>query len=114
MHSYRSRLLPFLRAVFAVFVVAYVFFDVLDLDGSNLSSVLNPTEHAVISAETPAAVEAPHRLARANFWDVALIAPDLPAIWTRPSSLDKLPLSPLISARARGYRVGLPRDAIPG
>jgi hypothetical protein len=114
MHYHRSRLFPFLYAVCMVFVLAYVFFDVLDLDGSNLSSVLNPTERAVISAETPAEIESPHRPARADFSDAALIAPGLTPLWARPQSLDKIPLAPLISARARGYRVGLPRDAIPG
>lgn len=113
MHFQGSRLLPFLHAVFTVFVVAYVLFDVLDLDGSNLSSLLTPTERAVISAETPAEAEAPHRPERANSWDAALAPRSPTAIWSPSHSLDKLPFSPLISARAHGYHVGLPRDAVP-
>src|ERR1051325_7948084 len=91
---HRSRLLSFLHAVCMVFVLSYIFFDVLDLDGSNLSAVLNPTERALIAAETPAEAEAPHRPARADLWDAALIAPGPTALWAQPQNSDKLPSSP--------------------
>ncbi len=109
----RSRLLPFLHVVCLLFVFSYILFDVLDLDGSNLSAVATPAERAVIAAETPADIESPHRLAPADSWETDTVAPDQTARWAQPRRSDDLFFTPLLSARAHGYRVGLPRDAIP-
>ena len=114
MHFHRSRLLQFLHAFCMVFVLSYVFFDVLDLDGSNLSALATRTDRAVIAAETPADDESPHRPARADLWNTVVTAPQALALLDHAESAEPVPSSPFNSARAHGYRVGLPRDAIPG
>ena len=113
MHFHRSGLLPFLHAFCMVFVLSYVFFDVLDLDGSNLSAFATRTDRAVIAAETPANAESPHRPARADLWNTVVTAPHAAALLDHPRSIEPVPSSPFNSARAHGYHVGLPRDAVP-
>src|SRR5262249_31531995 len=110
---HRSRLLPFLHAFCMVFVLSYVFFDVLDLDGSNLSALASRTDRAVIAAEPPADAESPHRPARADLWNTVITAPHAIALLDHSESAEPISSSPFISARAHGYRVGLPRDEVP-
>jgi len=110
---HRSRLLSFLHAVCMVFVLSYVFFDVLDLDGSNLSALATRSDRAMIAAETPADGESPHRPARADLWNTVITAPHASALLNHPQSAEPVASSPLNSARAHGYRVGLPRDEVP-
>lgn len=95
-----------------VFVFSYIVFDILDLDGSNLPAIVNPAEWAVISAEMPAHLEQSERLDRAELWNDTVPAPDLAPASTRFREAERPPFSPLDSARAHGYRIGLPRDAI--
>lgn len=113
MHFRRSRLLPFLHAFCMLFVLSYVFFDVLDLDGSNLSALATRTDRAVIAAETPADAESPHRPARADLWNTVVTAPHTSALLDHAESTEPVTSSQLNSARAHGYRVGLPRDEVP-
>jgi hypothetical protein len=113
MHFHRSRLLQFLHAFCMVFVLSYVFFDVLDLDGSNLTALVTRSERAAIAAETPADAESPHRPARADLWDTVVTAPHASALLLHGERSEPVASSPLNSARAHGYRVGLPRDAVP-
>jgi hypothetical protein len=110
---HRSHRLLFLHALCMVFVLSYVFFDVLDLDGSNLSALATRSDRAVIAAETAADAESPHRPARADLWNTVVTAPHASALYDHPKSAEPVASSPLDSARAHGYRVGLPRDAIP-
>ena len=96
------------------FVFAYIFFDVLDLDGSNLPSLTSRMERSAIVAElgTDENVESlPERVQPATSGDV-------PATerWhddARFRFIKLLTLSPLEKARTHRYRVSLPRDAVP-
>lgn len=94
-----------------VFVLAYILFDVLDLDGSQLPSVMIPLDQSFIAAEPPAVVESSHRPDRAGLWDESVVDDD--GRHTFAPLAFRIPLfSPLDSARIHHYRVGLPRDAI--
>jgi hypothetical protein len=61
------------HAVCMIFVVAYIFFDVLDLDGSRLSSFTIPFEQTYIVAEAPLEMESVHRPDRAGLWDESIV-----------------------------------------
>ncbi|HEX9443315.1 MAG TPA: hypothetical protein VGA73_04305 [Candidatus Binatia bacterium] len=93
-------------------VFSYIVFDILDLDGSDLPTILAPAEWDVISAEMPADLDQAERLDRADLWNDTLLFPDLSAGRARFHDAARPPSSPLDSARAHGYRTGLPRDAI--
>src|SRR4051812_43054787 len=114
MHLHRSRSCQLFHAVCMVFVLAYVLFDVLDLDGSRLSAVVTPVERAAIMAEPVADLEVPHRHGRTAISSASSVDPDAAAAWSRPHRTSNARFTPLYSTRAHGYRVGLPRDAVPG
>ncbi len=97
--------------VCVVLVCSYIFFDVLDLDGSNFPRLLTPVARAVIVAETLVVIEIQDTRKHAAPWgSVALLFTDLfekcsRLLWqTKATGLD--------SARSHGYRVGLPRDSV--
>lgn len=97
--------------VCVAFVCSYIFFDVLDLDGSNFPRLLTPVARAVIVAETLVVIEIQDtRKHAAPLGSVALLFTDLfekcsRLLWqTKATRLD--------SARSHGYRVGLPRDSV--
>ena len=100
--------------VCVVFVCSYIFFDVLDLDGSNFPRLLTPVERSVIIAETVSLVDL------RDFRDTAAFLGNVVLLLTDPfvnhnrlrRQTKALRLSPLISIRIHGYRVGLPRDSV--
>ena len=101
----------FLHAMCTVFVVAYILFDVLDLDGSRLPSVMIPRDQSFIAAEPPAVIDSTHRPDRSGLWDESVVGNK--GTDTLAPLAFRIPLfSPLDSARIHHYRVGLPRDAI--
>ena len=95
------------------FFFAYIFFDVLDLDGSNLPSLTSRMERSAIVAElgTDENVESlPERVQPATSGAVRS------GRWhddARFRFIKLLTLSPLEKARTHRYRVSLPRDAVP-
>jgi hypothetical protein len=111
MRFQESRLRRFLHGLCILFVVGYILFDVLDLDGSRLPSVMIPLDQSFIAAEPPAVVEPSHRPDRVGLWE-SVVVDNGPHTLVLPAAF-RLPLfSPLDSARTHHYRVGLPRDAI--
>jgi hypothetical protein len=100
------------HAVCMIFVVAYIFFDVLDLDGSRLSSFTIPFEQTYIVAEAPLEMESVHRPDRAGLWDESIVVNHGLHAVLLPDGFQFALFSPLDSARTHRYRVGLPRDAI--
>ena len=97
--------------VCVVFVCSYIFFDVLDLDGSNFPRLLAPVARAVIVAETLVVIEIQDtRKHAAPLGSVALLFTDLfekcsRLLWqTKATGLD--------SVRFHGHRIGLPRDSV--
>jgi hypothetical protein len=112
MHLHRTRLWRLFHAVCAVFVLSYIAFEVLDLDGSRLTPLAVPVHGAIIAIEATAEVDPINRPAPADEWNGAILSADR----TAGEALDHFHIpsvSPLDSARIHGYRVGLPRDAIP-
>jgi len=105
----------FCRAVYivcAVFVLSYILFDVLDLDGSDFPRPRVPVERNVVVAEVPKDIELAHCLGRAKLWPAH-------SLLDSPSSKDaafirvthQAVLLPLDSVRLRGYRAALPRSS---
>jgi hypothetical protein len=111
-YIHRPRVWRVFQAVITVVVLSYVLFEVLDLDGSKLPPLPTAIERSVIASETPAEMETAHRLDRADLWNDAAVVLDCSALWTQMQSTHASRSSPLDSARAHGYRVGLPRDSI--
>ena len=109
-----SRLWRAIYAVFAFLVLSYMFFDVLDLDGSNFPSVVAPEETTVIVAVMPSGAElhdSPEALA---LWGT------IPPVFTDSSAkfswlrrMNVFRFSSLNAARFHGYRAGLARDSLP-
>ncbi|HUK42450.1 MAG TPA: hypothetical protein VLX11_15460 [Candidatus Acidoferrales bacterium] len=103
------------RAIYivcAVFVLSYILFDVLDLDGSDFPRPRAPVERNVVVAEVPKDIELAHCLERAQFWLVHSLL-DLPS--SKDAAFMRLThpavLLPLDSARLRGHRAALPRSS---
>lgn len=97
--------------VCVVFVCSYIFFDVLDLDGSNFPRLLTPVTRAVIVAETVAVIDLQDSRKPAAPWgSVALLFTDLFEKCSRLVRQTKA--GGLDSARSHGYRTGLPRDSV--
>ena len=106
-----SRLHRVFYIVCVAFVCSYIFFDVLDLDGSNFPRLLTPLARAVIVAETLVVIEIQDtRKHAAPLGSVALLFTDL---FEKCSRLRRqTTASGLDSARSHGHRVGLPRDSV--
>jgi hypothetical protein len=105
------------RAMYIVcvcLVFSYIFFDVLDLDGSNIPSLVKTLERPSIVAVMPSDVEIPHSSDRSQHSPPsAAIVADSFTEYAR-SQMTTVPQSSLLSlARAHGYRIGLARDALP-
>ena len=109
----RSRPWRFFHVLCMALVFSYVVFDILDLDGSSRPAILIPAEWQVISAEIPADLNPADRPGRADFWNDAGLFPDSTSLGAPHHKGEDPPSSPLDSARAHGYRTGLPRDSIP-
>lgn len=98
--------------VCTVIVFSYIFFDVLDLDGSNFPLPLSPVKSSVIVSDVQKNIQRSYLSGLTELWDhlFALpvdgqtdLVPSDPAKKPKPSVLD--------SSRDRGYRVALPRSS---
>jgi hypothetical protein len=97
--------------VCVVFVCSYIFFDVLDLDGSNFPRLLTPTQRVFLIAETVPVVDL------RDFRELAVLSDNVAHLLTDPLAKDSRHLrqtkaAGLDSARSHGYRTGLPRDSV--
>jgi hypothetical protein len=97
--------------VCVVFVCSYIFFDVLDLDGSNFPRLLTPTQRLFLIAETVPVVDL------RDFRELAVLSDNVAHLLTDPLANDRRHLrqtkaAGLDSARSHGYRTGLPRDSV--
>lgn len=97
------------------FVFSYIAFNVLDLDGSNLSAFVKPTERSSIVAVIPSAAEIPYsppdRVEHVR--TVAALVADVFTEYARFQTTRIAKSSLLANARAHGYRIGLARDDLP-
>lgn len=103
------------RAAFSIvslLVVSYLFFEVLDLDGSNFPLKQFALERSAIAAEV--AKELGTTVAAAKtllHGDFAWVAPPPLLQALRARAVRSLRIAHLAYARHRGYRVALPRSA---
>jgi len=95
-------------------VFFYIFFDVLDLDGSTFPSLPTPVERAVVVAEVSSETQLRDAPEPAEPWgNSSLLFADSSGNHDSLRQTEALKFSPLESARAHGYRVGLARDSLP-
>jgi hypothetical protein len=105
----------FWRAIYIVCMVmvfSYIFFDVLDLDGSDSPLKRVPVQKSVIVAETPREIKP------TSSTDLAELLGKVLALFTAGlgesawlQRMEVLRPLPFDCARARGYRVALPRSS---
>ena len=107
----------FLRAIFIGCVVvafSYIFFEVLDLDGSNFPLQRFPVENAAIVPEVETNIVRPYLTRWAVPWTEVLCS-FLPeqVDSVRPRLIEYFKASALNSIQRRNYRVALPRSSVP-
>lgn len=105
------------RAMYIVcicFVFSYIAFDVLDLDGSNLPSLVTTLERPSIVAVIPSEIEIPYSSDRVEHArTIAAAVADAFTAYARFQMTTAPESSLLASARAHGSRIGLARDDLP-
>ena len=107
----RSALRAVVYTISTAFIVFYILFDVLDLDGSNFPTTRAPVHRTVVIVEVPKVGENVYLQNTTDLWvNVAsLLAESEYAIHL--AALDLwIPLLP-DAARRRGYRIALPRSS---
>src|SRR5262245_57663201 len=98
----------YILSIFLVF--CYIFFDVLDLDGSNFPKLFTPVQKTITVAVLPSSTELNYCSEHSEPCDdISLLLTDRSAKCSRPSWAVLLTASPLGTARSHGYRVGLAR-----
>jgi hypothetical protein len=110
--SHRSTFWRAIYIICTVFVFSYVFFDVLDLDGSDFPLKRHPLERTVVVAKVATDTEHAYSVhqpeLRSDFAALSL-AVSASLVFNRVTRVSTF--SPLNSARTRGYRVALPRSS---
>lgn len=95
-------------------VFSYIFFAVLDLDGSNFPRLFTPVKRTIIVAVVPSGTELNFSSAESELRsDVSLQSADRSIEYSRPLWAEVLTSSPLNTARSHRYRVGLARNSLP-
>ena len=112
--SYRGRSVrQAVHIVSMLLVCSYVFFDVLDLDGSDFPRLLSPVQKTIIVALVPSEAELFNSPKLPVPPDSTLISiPDQAGKFTSLHQAKLSILSSLFSARAHGYRVSLARNSL--
>jgi len=113
--SFKSSL--FWRAISIVCVMmvfSYIFFEVLDLDGSNFPLRHNPVESSAILSEIETNIIRPYPTRLAAPWTTVLISfVTKQADWLYPGFTEIFVTSAFNLLQRRGYRAALPRSSIP-
>jgi hypothetical protein len=111
-HSSRVSRAIYILSIFLLF--CYIFFDVLDLDGSNFPKLFTPVQRTITVAVLPTSTELVYSSEQSELrGDISLLLADRSAECSRPSWAELLRASPLGRARSHGYRVGLARNSLP-
>ena len=97
------------------FVLTFIAFNLLDLDGSNLASLTRCFDHFIVDAEVAASPRMDPLPERFEYLDQEqiLTADDSPDR-ARCLTAQLRSLSRLEKARSHLYHVSLPRDSVPG
>jgi len=102
-----------LYIICTVIVLSYVFFDVLDLDGSDFPKPLNPAKTYVVTPNVLNVTERFHVTKWVKLWtDLSPCSTSWGDDWKVLRRIDGPRPSTLNSARARGYRRALPRSSV--
>jgi hypothetical protein len=110
--SHRSTFWRAIYIICTVFVVSYVFFDVLDLDGSDFPSKRHPLERTVVVDKVATDTEHAYSVHQPELWsDFATLSLAVSGGVVINRVTRVLTFSPLKSARIRGYRIALPRSS---
>jgi hypothetical protein len=102
-----------LYIVSVLLAVFYIFFDVLDLDGSNFSRLLAPVERSIIAAVSPGEVFDPSETAAHHWISIPDRFIDRSEDFKLLQQARAINLSTLIFTHAHGYRVTLARYFLP-
>jgi len=98
--------------VCAVLVCSYIFFDVLDLDGSDFPLKQHPLERTAIVAEVAKDTVDAYSLAKPETSvNLSVLSQSLAGEATRIRLMRVVVFAPFDSARTRGYRIALPRSS---
>jgi len=111
--SSASRFYRILNTVCAFFVCSYIFFDVLDLDGSDFLRFLSPLQKTIIVGVISSEADLYNSHERLGHRHTTLI-PFIPRSesFTSSQRATLSILSSLYSARAHGYKVSLARNSL--
>jgi|RhiMetdeSRZDD1v2_1073273.scaffolds.fasta_scaffold878719_2 hypothetical protein len=112
LHSSRVSRAIYVLSILLVF--SYIFFDVLDLDGSDFPRLFTPVERTIIVAVVPSATQFNYSPEHSELRDdIDLLYVDRSGLYARPQWAKLLRASPLGPPRSHGYRVGLARNSLP-
>ena len=107
----RSALRAVVYTISTAFIVFYILFDVLDLDGSNFPTTRAPVHRTVVIVEVPKVGENVYLPNTTDLWVNVASLPAESEYATHLAALELwIPLLP-DAARGRGYRIALPRSS---
>src|SRR5215510_10424589 len=110
-HSSRASRAIYILSIFLVFF--YIFFDVLDLDGSSFPRLFTPVGRTIIVALMPSVVQLDYSTQQSGLSDdIDLPFADRSGLNLRPPWDEAVSPSPLDAARSHRYRVGLARNSL--
>jgi hypothetical protein len=109
----RSTLERVTYIICTVFIVFYIIFDILDVDGSDFPTTRAPVQRTVVMIEVPKFTANVHPADMNDVWVnvIALLLAE-PEKTVRREALEVPRPVALNTARVRGYRVALPRSSI--
>lgn len=99
--------------VCVMMVFSYIFFEVLDLDGSNFPLRLYPGETIAIVSEVETNAVRPYLARLAEPWTEISFSVLNPVDRVYPRLIQPPVASPFNFLERRGYRIALPRSSIP-
>jgi hypothetical protein len=107
----RSTLSRVVYVICTAFIVLYILFDVLDLDGSNFLTTRAPVNRTVVIVEVPKVGENVYLPDTTDLWiNLAVLPTEAKYVIHLVALSVRIPSLP-DAARARGYRIALPRSS---
>lgn len=113
--SFKSSLLWRAFSIACVMMAfSYIFFEVLDLDGSNFHLQSHPVQSTAIVPEVETNIVRPYLARLAEPWtDLSSYLLTKQVAWVHPHLTEDLIASAFNLLQHRGYRAALPRSSIP-
>ena len=111
---HRSTLSRVIYIICTVFILSYILFDVLDLDGSDFLTTRAPIERNVVMVEVPKVTVNVYLSDTPDIWvNLNILLPTELEKSLRHVALEQPSFILLNTPRAHGYRVALPRSSTP-